>query len=73
MPPKGFDTVTLPTDVIETLDEIGRKELADPSRPAVVRMLISDYRAGGDAEAIDYAEIERRCERAVQNTLEGRR
>jgi len=48
MPPEGYDTVTLPTDLVQQLDD-----LPGDSHTATVRHLVSDYRTedcgGGDA------------------------
>jgi hypothetical protein len=43
MPPDGFDTVTLPVELIDELDRVAAEVSPDPSRPAAVRRLIDAY------------------------------
>ena len=47
MPPEGYNTVTLPYDLIETIDG-----LTDMSRAATIRMLVAEHRTddGGDGD-----------------------
>jgi len=68
MPPDGYKTVTLPESLVQRLDEIG-EELHTDSRVAVLRSLIAEHKESDDTQ-IDYAEIERRCQRAVSDELE---
>lgn len=73
MPPNGYDTVTLPEDLVQRIDELAEDFHVD-SRVAVLRSLIAEHKENDDAESdIDYAEIERRCKRAVRSDLEDRR
>lgn len=48
MPPEGYNTVTLPYDLVETLDDI-----SNLSRAATIRMLVAEYRIGDRSETID--------------------
>jgi len=47
MPPDGYETVTLPADLVK---EIDNTELGD-SRTAVVRSLLSHYREGETSDS----------------------
>lgn len=44
MPPDGYNTVTLPYNLIETLDGI-----TNLSRAATIRMLVAEYRDGSSS------------------------
>jgi hypothetical protein len=47
MPPDGYNTVTLPYDLLETIDG-----LTDMSRAATIRMLVAEYNDGVDEREI---------------------
>mgnify|MGYP006301456181 CR=1 FL=1 len=49
MPPNGYDTVTLPTDLIEKLDDYA----GDSSRADAIRSLLSESDDGTDARITD--------------------
>jgi len=67
MPPDGYETVTLPASIVDRLDAI-TDDQPHNGRVDTIRMLIDEYQSSEDN--IDYAEIERRCQRAVSNELE---
>jgi metal-responsive CopG/Arc/MetJ family transcriptional regulator len=72
MPPDGYESVTLPSDLVQQIDDIA-DEMHPNSRVVVLRGLIAEYKeSDANDDSIDYAEIERRCKRAVGAELEGR-
>ena len=62
MPPDGYDTVTLPNDLVQILND-----LPGDSHTATVRMLVSDYRSNGsndDGTPTDPEDIAEQFRRA---------
>jgi len=70
MPPDGYESVTMAASLLHQLDAIVEEECVS-SRPDAIQLLIDDYKR--DDDSIDYAEIERRCGRAVGDVLEAQR
>lgn len=70
MPPNGYESVTMAASLLHQLDAIVEEESVS-SRPDAIQLLIDEYKR--DDDSIDYAEIERRCQRAVGAELEARR
>jgi len=62
------DTTTIQITKDQHADLAARKNYDDEPIKAVVGRLLEQ-----ESGNVDYAEIERRCERAVENTLEARR
>ena len=59
MPPKGYESVTLPTELVESIDEATSMD-----RAATLRLLLSEYHADDsgpvDARIVDMDAAERR-------------
>ena len=42
MPPEGYDTVTLPIELVERIDERAEEELRRPSRVVLIRKVLDE-------------------------------
>jgi hypothetical protein len=69
MPPDGFDTVTLPVELIDELDRVAAEVSPDPSRPAAVRRLIDEYDTADTPESeVSAAEFDDKIDEALADT-----